>query len=387
MRVFQTLRKRRWLFLIGICAIILVAVSTFKLAGQEPTYQGKTASKWSKDTYGEDYLKTREAREAFREMGVDAIPFLFGEVKRNNGLAINIYRAVWPKMPARLQLRMHQPKKPELHLPRKVGRALASIGPDAIPRLIAGLSSFTADIRVASAVALNALGDKAAPALPSLIKATTDPNGLVRLYAVLAMGKIGPIDTAVIPTLVKSLKDNDKGPNGPNHTVNVRIHAAMALASFGSEANSAIPELKRLLAVKNSYTRVMSTISLWKLTKDTNLIEIMIKELESTINNSGRRSPSGQLMTPIRPRRFDPHNRDIQLKLIDTFGEMGSLAKGAIPTILKLLEQGLDANPRMHLIVPKRGKKALLQIDPDLELPWFLWTLDSTPPPGYSNGR
>jgi len=75
------------------------------------------------------------------------------------------------------------------------------------------------------------------------------------------------------------------------------------------------------------------------------------------------------------------------VSLIDTFGEMGSLAKGAIPTILKLLEQGGNSSRPMHFSVPKRGKEDLLQIDPDLELPWFLWTLDSTPATGYSGGR
>ena len=95
---------------------------------------------------------------------------------------------------------MHAPT-----LQEAVADTLARIGTDAVPSLIAALSSPDNDIRANSARALARMGPRAQNAVPALIAALHDPDETVRQNAVRALGQIGVGSKDAIPELISML--------------------------------------------------------------------------------------------------------------------------------------------------------------------------------------
>jgi len=121
-----------------------------------------------------------------------------------------------------------------------IAKALARIGPVAIPPLVAALESKDAQQRSGVARALGALGPAAAVAVPALVRNLADGAEPVHQDTVEALGEIG---APAKPALVAALGDAD-----PNR----RAGAALALAQLGAAAKDTAPALVSILEKENN---------------------------------------------------------------------------------------------------------------------------------------
>jgi len=121
-----------------------------------------------------------------------------------------------------------------------IGRPAAEV---AIPSLATALSDADAHVRCMAAIALEAMGPKAAPAVPQLIQTLNDPVNYVRSPAAAALGAIGaPGNDAVHALSERLLKGNEDGF--------VLASVAYALGDIGPAAHEALPALRQFLDVR-----------------------------------------------------------------------------------------------------------------------------------------
>jgi HEAT repeat protein len=131
--------------------------------------------------------------------------------------------------------------------------ALASIGPQAVPRLIDLLKHKR--LRVKVVYVLGQIGPGAAPAVDELAKLVGDKDDNLATEAVLALGKIGPDAKPAVPELTKAL-DRADCPNA---------HAIIyTLGRIGPNAASAEPLLLKAMKSKDAS---LSVVAAWALTK------------------------------------------------------------------------------------------------------------------------
>src|SRR5262249_23744406 len=101
----------------------------------------------------------------------------------------------------------------------------------AVPALAETLKDDEEMVRDAAAGALAQMGPKAVAYLGTALKYPRDES---KLAALKALRRLGPEAKSVLPAISQAL--NDK-------SVDVRIHAALALGSMKGEAKSALPAL------------------------------------------------------------------------------------------------------------------------------------------------
>jgi HEAT repeat protein len=132
--------------------------------------------------------------------------------------------------------------------------ALASIGPQAVPRLTDILKNHK-ELRMQVAYTLGQIGPGAAAATDALAALASDEDFNVSTEAVLALGKIGPAAAGAVPTLVAAL-EKEKCPNAAAIT--------FALGKIGPKAAAAAPALQKAMAGKD---QTLSVVAAWALTQ------------------------------------------------------------------------------------------------------------------------
>ena len=106
---------------------------------------------------------------------------------------------------------IHEPS-----LQETVADALARIGNDAVPSLIAALDDRDPEVRSYACRALSVMGDRAAPAVPALIKRLSDEDENVRRSAARALGQVGPGAREAIPALIELMRHKGAVPPPAN---------------------------------------------------------------------------------------------------------------------------------------------------------------------------
>lgn len=119
---------------------------------------------------------------------------------------------------------------------------------DPIGHLLLDLDNPDAQLRCNAAARLAELGPKAKVALPALIQRLDDPDSTVQYLSLGALANMGPDAKEALPKVLSILKD-------PKKTANVRWGAANYLRTCGQPADSAIPELLRLLETDDPLLR------------------------------------------------------------------------------------------------------------------------------------
>ncbi|MBS0208985.1 MAG: HEAT repeat domain-containing protein [Planctomycetes bacterium] len=95
--------------------------------------------------------------------------------------------------------------------------ALARIGNDAVPALIAALEDKDPEVRSFACRSLSVMGDRAAPAVGALTARLSDPDENVRRAAARALGQIGPAAKSAIPALIELLRNKHAPAHTPHH--------------------------------------------------------------------------------------------------------------------------------------------------------------------------
>lgn len=185
-KAFAVRSRRKWLLISGSIALLaVVAVLWLLFRPTEPTFRDRTASSWIGQLADHDQATVLEAR-----------------------------------------------------------RAIASIGPAAVPYLAKAVNNSDRTIRWGAIQTLGDIGPSARSATGALHRASTSGDELTRRFAILALGKIKQKES--VPVLIGLLDDPD---------VHVREVAATVLGEFGDDAAEAIPPLLKMIEHEKGQAR------------------------------------------------------------------------------------------------------------------------------------
>ena len=119
------------------------------------------------------------AAQADRNVGLDLVEFSTEAIGK-----------IGPKAKAAVPTLIDLLGVPDPDVHGRAAHALARIGPDALPSLIAALSDPAPAKRKAATWALGEMGSRASAAIPELRRLTSDPNPLVVMAAKDALGRV-----------------------------------------------------------------------------------------------------------------------------------------------------------------------------------------------------
>jgi HEAT repeat protein len=303
---------------------VLVFVLALWLRPREPVYQGKTVSYWVEQLWADD---SGPAQIAVREIGPNAAPFILAKVRRDNSRSQQLYRVIWPVLPAKLQQRFSRPKS-KTHQGRQIAYGWLQSWQAAVPDLTIALRDRNSDVRAVAAHALGSMGEEASSAIPGLIRLLRDSDGMVREEAVGALVNMGSRRRQAVQGLVAALKLKNPQPEhgsmfGDEYMVfRPREAAAELLGNIGPVAHLAVPELTRMLSDSNALAQVQAAIALWRITGTTSIVDRLIAELGKTEDHA--RAQAFQL------EKTDAYTAH---KVLAALSEMGVLAQRAAPII------------------------------------------------------
>jgi HEAT repeat protein len=222
------------------------------------------------------------------------------------------------------------------------------------------------DVRLAATLVLKTMGSEADSAVDGFTKALKDKDARVRLEAMNAIIQLGPTAKSAAPELIKLLAED--------HNADSRAQAALALSKIGPEPREVIPTLEHIVKkdpVKDVRLNALTAIeALGNDAKPTlPVLMVVIKEKDREIRKrtiaalgalGPAAAPALELIMPsiqegeLRPTVCDTlakigkpavkplmiyllhTNSDIRLAAVETMGNIGTDAKVAIPTLMKL---------------------------------------------------
>jgi hypothetical protein len=261
----------------------------------EPSFQGRKLGEWLADIENaHDEREAEPARNAVRQIGTNAIPYLVGMMRaedselkktfitllakahifsvriadsnRQHLLALLGFEALGSQASSAIPDLKALVNNPEAV--RFAAWALVSISPNGVEAATSGLQSTNALVRRETAGVLGTPGvvrftTNATPArmallqaqaefaVPPLIRALTDSDELTRARAATALGLLGQKAEIAVPALIRNLAET----NGWR----VPSSAAKGLRRFGTNATRALPALKAIVGHPDSRVRESAT--------------------------------------------------------------------------------------------------------------------------------
>jgi hypothetical protein len=250
--------------LVAALAIVLGIVSFEALRLREPSYQGKSLTKWLAIIDEDTDEISEELYHAVQQMGTNAVPHLLKLLQRRPSptrerfykLVNFVFRTELSDdtevfLAYRRGLAGFQALGPraKVAIPELISlledgdglpviEALGYLGADASAPLMGCLESKNPETRSRAVDALNTLGTNAEPAIPLLLERLKDSSESrgVRLGCVITLAQLGRQPEHVVPALAASLSDR-----------NLMVPAMHGLFLFGTNATAAIPALLPLL--------------------------------------------------------------------------------------------------------------------------------------------
>jgi len=245
-------RSRVALFSLLIAVSGVVAWVLFSPEVLDPMYKGKALSKWMKEVAYAYYValdssanqgnldevseKLDSWAAAVRQSGTNAIPLLLNSIRASDS---NLKFKFYGLLERQHFIKVRHIPAEMLNQQAQLGfETLGSKASSAIPELIRIYKSDPEGLSSAyAAESLAAIGPVDNDAVMALVSSTTNKSDIVRRRAMFALSRMHADPKTVVPVLTECLKDND----------GVLVQrAADALAEYGKEAVSALPELRRL---------------------------------------------------------------------------------------------------------------------------------------------
>lgn len=220
--------------------------------------------------------------------------------------------------------------------------------------------------RIAVAATLREMGKHARPAVPTLLESArkSDEHALVRREAIHIISRQGKDNAQTFPLLVELLL-NEQNP------ATVREAAADALAFSGGEPAAVIAALGKTLADKNLEVRKAASVSLNALRGNSKAAWPAIKarltgtvESDSSIRNHLIRlagvlgKDNADVIVVLTDRASEDESTENRLAAIQELGELGPLARSALPVLMRLVRSDARAAIR------DTADKAVKQINP-----------------------
>jgi len=338
---------KRVRILLGVLIIAVAGVMVWRaLSAQEPVYQGRTVDSWLDDLTVSNgvarNVRSTEYRAALKQIGPEAVPFIFRKLRQNDSPWHNKYRDIWPNLPGFFHKLLPQPK-PISFDAGWAGTALADCGTNATRMVIDKLNDGNPAVREVAwrAVSMSFARDSMSTneMISLCLPALKDEVAMVRLEAARCLGRLGTAASNAVPALLPLLSSSEAGRRA-SQRVFVRANTARALGEIGPAASNAIPALTNLMATADSYGRVSAAIALWRITSNESVaLPVIVNELPS----------------------FDKNMKQMP---IDALKAMGPRAKAAFPALVSELSRTEDARLRgaitdaMKAIDPEAAAKA-----------------------------
>jgi hypothetical protein len=242
-------RKTHRILLITLFIIVL-AFNAWLILSQpgEPVYQGKSLSDWceqyaANSFHSSDQELQRQAKAAIQTIGTNAIPTLLRMLKaKDSKFKLKLIQLSQKQHVINIKWKTVAMR----HFEAECG--LSSLGTQAIPAVPALVeiynqlppdvyTTYHSDI----AELLASMGPAAAAAVPRFVQDTTDTNSAIRWRALWVLSHVTARPDLAVPALTRSLRDPVEGN---------REIAAYDLGAFGTNAQSAVPEL--IIALNDS---------------------------------------------------------------------------------------------------------------------------------------
>ena len=249
--------KRRIRLIVGVCAVLAIAIIALVMRNREPSYQGKSLSDWlGTNAFSKSSPSlTPETQEAIRHMGTNALPFLVEWVHYYSyDPACNSFkkrvRSFLPSLPYTLRHTLTRwADRDEVEIRSQAAQfafePLGDLARPAIPELSAMMNqSAYRDRSVKAILSLGFIGKTAIPALSDALENTNAPNRRVTAGIFGWSPSLVTNSASVLPLLVRCLND-------PN--MDVRAGAAYSLGKMAAfdpaQATLVVPALTNCLTI------------------------------------------------------------------------------------------------------------------------------------------
>jgi HEAT repeat protein len=313
--------------LIGLSVILGVVALTLYYFGREPgspTYQGKSLDYWFKQRLTKN---SPEADKILNQVGPEAVPYLRTVLRREDSFLTRTRSALRRKMitsklvPAAVRQRLTIPVT-ALRARAEAARILRGLGPaarPALPELVASLNHKQRGIRSTAFEALIGLGPAVEGVIPVVLQTLKHPDSSMRMRAATALSEFEVYSPGIIAALTEALADP---------LPMVRQAAVQTLAQAGPAAISALPQLGPMLNERDNYLRLSAADALWRISPE-----------------------QARVIVPLLIGLMDPEaslgdapdlSLEFRVAAVEIMGEMGPLAKEAVPALRRLLHKGPD---------------------------------------------
>ncbi|MFO1499228.1 MAG: HEAT repeat domain-containing protein [Verrucomicrobiota bacterium] len=300
--------------MLGATGTFAVVAAAFLSArwDPEPSSGGRPLSYWVEHLSGSGFA---QCYDAIRDIGPKGAPWLFHRVKTIHAVPRRWYAALYSKMPGSVQECLPTPAPAKI-IEERITYALSLLDFGGVPQLQVAFCSRNPHVRRVAAVATGRmlLTDEAASQLvPGLARLVSDPDESVRAGALKTLETMERGAREATPALIQSL------PVDPHYltSADLRLHimTIRALGRIGPEAAAAGPALARLLSATSLSLRAEVAIALWRITRAPRGVDALIADLE----HNGLALCSADSLIVL--------------------GEMGPAARGAVPTLVRKLQQ------------------------------------------------
>jgi HEAT repeat protein len=270
----------------------------------------------------------------------------------------------------------------------RAAMALSKVGSAAVAPLVEALDDKNADLRYGAAFTLGEIGPAARPAIGRLISALEDWHVGVRWTAADALGRIDPGAKAITGPLGRALKDRElvvrlaaaealghQGPGASTAVValaaalkdeeeEIRAEAAKSLGEIGPRAKAAVGPLRDALRDQEQEVRKEAANALIKIDSKAAVATLTaaIRDPDAAVRVSAAARlasaspPHTDTAVLVLADALRDGNPDVRLDAAHSLGEIGPLAKAALPRLMDALK---DEKP----FVRRAAARALRKID------------------------
>ena len=336
-----------------LAAIIIAGLLFFCLHKSEPTYQGKSLSKWleqDRENNNINFELSQETKSALEKMGTNVIPYLVKRIGRKNSTfkvelstflgklgfsGLDLDKAYEEQYQAAIAFKVFGAEAkcaiPSLTAQLVSGEefaeyavyALVNIGAESMPTLTNALFStnpFTVSVVASS---LPELGTNAAQAIPALLINLTSTNPSIRASSIRAFGSIRSEPSTTLPRLIEAMSDPYPA---------ARRSAIRAIGKYSTKATHILPALSDLISDPDPLTQ-SAVINSIKNIEGTNSFLRFIDWLAST--NAETRGAGVQALYD-----YANTNRSSQLALATLLQSTNENIRAQATNVLERLDPG-----------------------------------------------
>jgi len=378
--------RKGWL--IGLLAgAVVIALAAGWILLREPRYNGRPLGSWLADLDpGVPEHVQKEAAQAVRRIGIDAVPVLERMIQEREPVKPTLRQKLIHLLSRQSLVKIRI--DPDGDVRWRAARGFEALGPageSAVPTLIKLFRDEPS--RHNATAALVGIGK---PAVRPLLLELAHTDSRIRAEAVRALGAIGAEPDLVVPALLARVEDSDRS---------VRSDAIRALGAFGQAAASAVPILTRLLT--NPYDTMDAAFALGGIGGEAEL------PLVTMLHHTNRQAKAGataalsfrtsskhiaatipqthnayvtrsclfnmsalqmshllysgkeeEMILPALRATLQSTNAAVRLQSARAAAEFGAKARTVVPVLLNLLN---DADAQVR----EAAREALSRIDPD----------------------